>query len=143
MKDNILTNEKPAIFTIGHSNHSLDCFLDLLKQYNIAILADVRSHPYGRLEHFNREYIADALKAAGIEYIFLGRELGARREEQECYQNGVAIYEKIAEMPAFNEGLSRLRQLASTSRLALMCAKRNPWIATGRFLSAANCVIPG
>ena len=121
-----MTSEKPTISTIGHSNHSLENFLTLLNRHNIATLADVRSSPYGRLEHFNREIIAAALKAAGIEYIFMGRELGARREEQECYENGMAVYEKIANLPAFQEGLSRLRQLALKSPLAIMCAEKEP-----------------
>ena len=121
-----MTSEKPTIFTIGHSNHSLEDFLVLLNQHNIATLADVRSSPYGRLEHFNREIIAAALKAAGIEYIFMGRELGARREEPECYENGVAVYEKIAGLPVFQEGLSQLRQLALKSPLAIMCAEKEP-----------------
>jgi uncharacterized protein (DUF488 family) len=116
----------PAIFTIGHSNHSLEDFLALLNRHHVDVLADVRSQPYGRLDHFHREIIAAAMKAAGIDYVFLGRELGARREESECYQNGVAVYEKIAAAPAFQEGLSRLRSLAADSRVALMCAEKEP-----------------
>src|SRR3972149_5053624 len=85
-----MASEKPTIFTIGHSNHSPEAFLALLKRHDITMVADVRSHPYGRLEHFNREYLAAELKAAGIGYIFLGQELGARREEEEGYEDGVA-----------------------------------------------------
>jgi uncharacterized protein (DUF488 family) len=121
-----MENEKPAIFTIGHSNHSLENFLSLLNRHNIKVVVDVRSQPYGRLEHFNREYLSTELKAAGIEYIFLGRELGARREERECYEVGLAVYEKIAALPAFQEGLARLRQLALTSSPAVMCAEKEP-----------------
>jgi uncharacterized protein (DUF488 family) len=126
VKDNITSSEKPTIFTIGHSNHSLEDFLTLLNRHNIATLADVRSSPYGRLEHFNREIIAAGLKAAGIEYVFMGGELGARREEQECYLNGMAVYEKIANLPAFQEGLLRLRERALASPLAIMCAEKEP-----------------
>jgi uncharacterized protein (DUF488 family) len=126
MRDSIMSSEMPTIFTIGHSNHSLEDFLALLNRHNVATLADVRSSPYGRLEYFNREIIAAALKAAGIEYIFMGRELGARREEQECYENGMAVYEKIANLPAFQEGLSRLRERALASPLAVMCAEKEP-----------------
>jgi uncharacterized protein (DUF488 family) len=121
-----MEKEEPAIFTIGHSNHSLGNFLDLLNRHNIKAVVDVRSQPYGRLEHFNREYLCAELKAAGIEYIFLGRELGARREEPECRRLGPAAYEKIAALPAFQEGLMRLRQLASTSAPAVMCAEKEP-----------------
>jgi uncharacterized protein (DUF488 family) len=118
--------EKPTIFTIGHSNHDIKTFLALLNGHGIRAIVDVRSSPYGRLKHFNREYLAAELKASGIEYIFLGRELGARRDEQECYENGIAVYDKIAELPAFKLGLSHLRRHASISFQAIMCAEKEP-----------------
>ncbi len=121
-----MTNENPTIFTVGHSNHTLEAFLALLKRHGIEAVVDVRSHPYGRLEYFNREFISAALKASEIEYIFMGQELGARREEQECYEEGRALYEKIAKMPAFQEGLSRLYQRAKMRRVAIMCAEKEP-----------------
>jgi len=121
-----MASQEPTIFTIGHSNHALDAFLVLLNRHGVTAVADVRSQPYGRLEHFNREYLAAELKAAGIEYIFLGRELGARREESECYQDNQAPYEKIAMLPAFQEGLSQLIQNARKHRLAIMCAEKEP-----------------
>ena len=76
-----------------------------MNRHGIKILADVRSSPYGRLDHFNREYLSAELKAAGIEYVFLGKELGARRDERECYEDGMAVYDKIATLPAFQQGL--------------------------------------
>lgn len=121
-----MANEKPTIFTIGHSNHTLDKFLALLSRHGVTAVADVRSEPYGRLDYFNREILSAALKSAGIEYIFLGRELGARREERECYVDGRAAYEKIAKLPAFQEGLSRLLNHARTHCLAIMCAEKEP-----------------
>jgi uncharacterized protein (DUF488 family) len=121
-----MTSDKPTIFTIGHSTHSFEEFLALLNHHGITAVADVRSQPFGRLAHFGRESISAALKAAGIEYVFLGRQLGARREEPGCYQDGVAIYERIAELPAFHEGLLRLRQGAKKYRLAIMCAEKEP-----------------
>lgn len=121
-----MSSEMPTIFTIGHSNHAIGAFLALLSGHNITAVADVRSHPYGRLEHFNREYLSAELKAAGIEYLFLGEELGARRQEQECYENRMAPYEKIARLPAFQDGLFLLRQHAETHRLAIMCAEKEP-----------------
>jgi uncharacterized protein (DUF488 family) len=121
-----MENKIPTIFTIGHSNHALDEFLALLNRRGIKSLADVRSQPYARLDYFNREFLCAELKAAGIEYLFMGRELGARRDERDCYGNGTAVYENIAVLPAFQEGLSCLKQLALTSVPALMCAEKEP-----------------
>jgi uncharacterized protein (DUF488 family) len=121
-----MSNDTPTVFTIGHSTHSIAEFLTLLKRHEITAIADVRSQPYGRLDHFNRENLTADLKAAGIDYLFLGQQLGARRQERECYENGIALYEKIAKLPAFQEGLSRLRQGAEEHRLAIMCAEKSP-----------------
>ncbi|MGW8257191.1 MAG: DUF488 domain-containing protein [Thermoguttaceae bacterium] len=121
-----MAKETPAIFSIGHSNHSLETFLELLKLHHIEMVVDVRSQPYGWQEHFNREIISAALKSAALDYLFMGRELGARREEAECYDEGVAIYEKIAELPAFQEGLKQLRRLAQSRCPAIMCAEKEP-----------------
>jgi len=55
------------VFTIGHSNHSLDAFLALLQQHRITALADVRSHPYSRhLSHFNKSALTASLQQADI-----------------------------------------------------------------------------
>ena len=67
------------LFTIGHSTHSWEKFLELLRQHRIEAVADVRSSPYSQFNpHFNRESLQLALPQQGISYVFLGEELGAR-----------------------------------------------------------------
>jgi len=115
-----------VIYTIGHSTHELEPFIGLLKRHEVTAVADVRSQPLSRLPHFNREQLSAALKAQGIEYVFLGRELGARREERDCYEGGQALYERIASLPAFREGLARLERGADEHIIAIMCAEKEP-----------------
>jgi uncharacterized protein (DUF488 family) len=115
------------IFTIGHSNHELAHFLSLLSAHGVNAVADVRSQPYSRFRpHFNRERLAESLNAAGSEYVFLGRELGARRTEPEAYRGNQARYDLVRELPAFKEGLERVRAGAASHRLALLCAEKDP-----------------
>jgi uncharacterized protein (DUF488 family) len=115
------------LFTIGHSTQSWEQFLELLTRHRIGAIGDVRSSPYSaRFPQFNRELLHPALRNAGIRYVFLGQELGARRTERECYVDGVARYERIARTPAFGAGLDRVRLGASRFRLALMCAEGDP-----------------
>lgn len=115
------------LFTIGHSNHEQAAFLALLKRHEISVLADVRSSPYSRYTpQFNREPLKVALQQAGIGYVFLGEELGARRSEPECYVQGKADYRRIAKAPAFLKGLERVKSGAATHRVALMCAEKDP-----------------
>lgn len=118
---------KPRLFTIGHSTHALEKFLKLLRQHRIEAIADVRSNPYSRWSpHFNRERLEKTLRESGICYVFLGVELGARRDERECYVDGVARYERIARTAAFQSGLQRIQKGAGEFRLAMMCAEKDP-----------------
>ena len=118
---------KTEIFTIGHSNHELSRFTAFLKQHRIDVLADVRSQPYSQFNpQYNRETLATSLKSIGINYIFLGTELGARRNERECYIHGKADYHEIAKLPLFVHGLDRLRKDARTNRIAIMCSEKDP-----------------
>ena len=118
--------KKIVVLTIGHSNHELSEFINLLQRNGVTAVADVRSQPSSRLPHFSHPAIAGNLKQAGIDYVFLGRELGARRLEPECYEDRQAVYEKIADLPAFREGLARIRRGSVKHRIALMCAEQEP-----------------
>jgi len=115
------------IFTIGHSTQSWEQFHELLERHRIEAIGDVRSSPFSaRLPHFNRDILERTLRIARIRYVFLGDELGARRAERECYVEGIARYDRIAQAPAFRIGLERVRNGAARLKLALMCAERDP-----------------
>ncbi len=118
---------KPALYTIGHSNHEFPAFAELLRQHDIAVVVDVRSSPYSRFHsQFNREPLAAALVGAGIAYLFLGEELGARRSEPQCYVENRVRYDLVGQLPLFLQGLSRLREEVARRRVALMCAEKDP-----------------
>ena len=69
------------VYTIGHSNDSLEHFLDLLKQHEITALVDIRRFPSSRkFPHFNESNLSRALQENGIEYHWL-ESLGGRRPE--------------------------------------------------------------
>jgi uncharacterized protein (DUF488 family) len=114
------------LFTIGHSTHTAEKFLELLRLHKIEAVGDVRSSPFSAwTPQFNRTALEPTLRQAGIQYVFLGDELGARRVEREVYVDGVARYERIAKLPAFQTGLERVRKGARKFRLALMCAEKD------------------
>lgn len=118
---------QPMIYTIGHSTRTIEEFISLLQENSIDVIADVRSSPYSRhMPHFSRQPLAASLKEAGIQYVFLGQELGARRDEKDCYVNGVARYDLIEKAEAFTLGIERLKKGAASYRIALMCAERDP-----------------
>ncbi len=116
-----------SLFTIGHSNHSLDRFLELLGRHQIEVIADVRSSPYsGRNPHFNQASLKAAVERAGIAYVYLGKELGARPADPSCYLNGRVSYSRLAGRPEFGAGLERVRQECAQRRFALLCAEKDP-----------------
>jgi len=115
------------VFTIGHSNHSFERFGELLRLHNVAAVGDVRSAPYSRSHpDFNREFLKTKLAEAGVAYEFLGRELGARPEGAQFYQQGRVQYRVLAQSPLFRAGLDRVLKGAQTQRLALLCAEKEP-----------------
>lgn len=114
------------LLTIGHSTHDFPRFLALLQQHGIEIVADVRSRPFSRLPWFSRPSLEKQLKESGIRYVFLGQELGARRDERECYIGDRVDYERIAQAPLFQKGLERLKVGVGKARIALMCAEKDP-----------------
>jgi len=116
-----------TLFTIGHSTHELKVFLDLLKIHKVGAIADVRSQPYSsRFPQFNKESLERALKQNHIRYVFLGKELGARRTEDCCYVDGQAKYELVAKTSAFTRGIERVLRGLSKYRLSLLCSERDP-----------------
>ncbi|MEO8615075.1 MAG: DUF488 domain-containing protein [Luteolibacter sp.] len=115
-----------SLFTIGHSTHEFAKFLDLLKQHGIQVVADVRSRPFSRLSWFCGPALKKELKANGLQYVFLGDELGARRVERECYIGLRADYDLISRTLAFQEGIKRVREGVAKYRVALMCAEKDP-----------------
>jgi len=115
------------VFTIGHSNQSFEQLLVLLRQNGITAVGDVRSQPYSRrYPQFSREPLEKSLKEAGIAYVFLGRELGARSDDPKNYDNGSVRYERLAKTELFQSGLDRVERGAETHRLALLCAEKEP-----------------
>ncbi len=115
-----------SLFTIGYSHHSFDDFVQLLQLHGITALADVRSHPTSRLVQFKYAHLSSELSVHGIDYVFLGKELGARRDERAAYEDDQVQYEKVAQLPLFLQGLERLKVGISKYRLALMCAEKEP-----------------
>ena len=116
-----------TIYTAGHSNHPIDAFLALLQRHGVTALADVRSTPYSRFNpQFRREVLAASLRQVGIEYLFLGEELGARSKDRSCYEEGRVSYRKLAATHLFRQGIERVLATAESHRVALMCAEKDP-----------------
>jgi len=131
-------NSGPRVFTIGHSNHSVEHFLGLLKAHGIQVVVDERSQPYSKYAtQFDQEALRPALQEAGIRYLYLGRELGGRPEGDEFYdEEGHVLYDRVAASSLFQEGLSRLERGIREYNVAMLCAEENPAECHRRLLVA-------
>ena len=116
------------VLTIGHSNHSLSDFTALLQAHNVTTVADVRTSPHSRYTpHFNHAALRDSLETVGIDYAFLGGELGGRPADRSCYDKaGRVLYERVAETDAFDDGIRAVMHLAEQGCVALMCSEKEP-----------------
>ncbi len=124
MKENNYNN---SLFSIGHSSHPIKKFIDILRQNRINTIADVRSSPYSKYApQFNKEDLEHFLKNEDIEYLFLGKELGARVSSENCYINGHAKYELISRLSIFQSGLEFVFRKIEQCKLALMCSEAEP-----------------
>lgn len=126
-----------TVFTIGHSTHSYEHFLSLLRSSGITAVADVRTTPFSRhFPHFNEGTLRSELKLDGISYVFLGKELGGRPSGRSFYCDGVADYEKMAKTQIFASGIKRVIEGAKKFRIALMCSEHDP-------LDCHRCLLVG
>lgn len=115
------------LYTIGHSNHTIEKFVELVSMHSITAVFDVRFHPYSKFNpQFNRETIEEELKKHNIKYYFLGEELGPRSSDQECYINGKVQYSIISNTFQFRQGIDRLLVEMESNRILIMCAEKDP-----------------
>ena len=121
--------ERPLeVLTIGHSNHPIETFVALLKRHQVMVVADVRSVPFSRWHpQFKRDSLERSLGQHGLRYVFLGAALGARSPDPTCYdEEGRVRYSRLARTSIFRRGITRVLDEAAVSRVALLCAERDP-----------------
>lgn len=117
--------DKP-IYTIGHSNHSTEHLIELLRQQGITCLVDVRSQPYSRwAPQFNREPLEQMIRAAGLTYHFMGDSIGGRPDDRSLYPPGEERpdYDQLKETPVYKKGIAELLTLARSQQVVIMCSE--------------------
>ena len=122
------------IFTIGYGGRQADEFIALLKQFEIDMLVDVRSHPYSKYSlEFNRAILSKSLRHVGIDYAFMGDSLGGRPDDRDCYSfspernKELLDHQKCETKDFYRQGISALKQaLSRRQRLVIMCSELEP-----------------
>lgn len=122
-----------AVFTIGHSTHSAEEFLHLLRTHGIRQVVDVRRFPGSRrFPHFNQDALARFLRNHRIGYRHM-EALGGRRRVRPGSANAgwrnaaFRGYADYMQTEPFRGALDRLIGIACDRRTAILCAEAVPW----------------
>lgn len=110
-----------TLYTIGHGRHEFAYFLELLRQFEIEFICDVRTNPRSRWPQYNRLVLAELLRENGIGYEHVPEAGGRLRHSPE----------------EFERGMTRIIELASEHRTALMCSESKP--LSPHKIPRANC----
>ncbi len=122
------TTDTIPIYTIGYGSRSITEFIEVLRQYEIVFLIDVRSVPYSRYKpEFSKKPLANELEQQGIRYVFMGDSLGGKPDDETCYVNGMVDYEKVQNAEFYQRGIKRLHNAFLQQQcVALMCSEEKP-----------------
>ena len=116
-------------YTIGHSVHSAEKVLQLLKDNHATILVDVRSIPYSRhSSQFNKEPFSKELANAGIQYEWEKDAFGARQEDASLYhKKGHLDFDKMRSTPLFRQKVAEYgKKVEQGENVVFMCSEKNP-----------------
>lgn len=120
---------KSFLYSIGHSNKSVEDLIRELRLYGIQYLIDVRSMPYSKYHpQFNREQLRAAINETGdITYGYMGDVIGGLPKNTRCYTDGKVDYGKIRQMPFFIDGINRLIKANEQENITcIMCSEGDP-----------------
>jgi len=138
--------QKLSVFTIGHSTRTLNEFIEMLKNYGVTLLVDVRTVPRSRHNpQFNKETLPASLKSQGIKYIHMQEIGGLRRPKHDsinlAWKNtSFRAYADFMQTQEFTDNLLKIVALARGNCLALMCAEALPWRCHRSLISDALVV---
>ncbi len=121
------------IYTIGHSTHPIDVFIEMLQAYQIELLVDVRTIPKSRHNpQFNEDTLATSLAEHDIEYCRIEVLGGLRPTHKDsinkAWRNAsFRGYADYMQTPEFIKGVDKLIKLGSRQLTVIMCAEAVPW----------------
>jgi uncharacterized protein (DUF488 family) len=122
--------DKPVIYTVGHSTHQVDYFLELLKKYSVNCLIDVRSLAASTYNpQYNKEPLSNFLKKNGVTYLHFADEFGARHTDTDLLDDeGKVDFEKVRKSWNFKNGVEKLwLGIDKGNIIALMCSESEPF----------------
>lgn len=114
------------LYTIGYGNRKFPDFLQLLKEYGINVLVDVRRFPTSKFPEYVRENLEGELPKLGIRYVYIGDGLGGFRR---------GGYESHMKTEQYARGIEALLEIIRKDNVVIMCIERSPKACHRRFVS--------
>lgn len=130
--------------TVGHSTHSLEEFVGLLRAAGITHIVDVRTLPGStKFSHFNEEELQISLPANDIKYSRIAALGGLRKKTPgiDAQTNAMwrnASFHRYADYALssdFKDGLEKLLTIAQNDIVAVMCAEAVWWRCHRRIIA--------
>lgn len=122
-----------VVYTIGHSTHPIETFVQMLRSFGVETLIDIRTLPWSRkFPRFNQDELSLALQQAWIAYMYL-KDLWGRRKAKKDSHNAAwknvsfRWYADHMETQEWRDALHILEEYASASVVAYMCAEAVWW----------------
>jgi len=122
-----------TLYTVGHSNRTIEQFLDMLRAFDIQEVVDVRTVPKSRHNpQFGQDMLVSALRDARIGYTHLSKLGGLRHPAKDSINLGwrnpsFRGYADYMATDEFQEGLHAIETIAREKKVAIMCAEAVPW----------------
>jgi hypothetical protein len=117
--------EMGDVYSVGHSNHTIERFMELLEQHEIKTLVDVRSRPYSKYnKHFSRQPLREHVEKHGVKYLFGGKWLGG-------------MSKMSVENEVFIMKMDQIEALTKAGNVAMMCSEGDPATCHRAFKLAA------
>lgn len=105
----------PTIYSVGHSNRTMEDFIAILRAYSITRLYDVRTYPYSKyVSQFNKIELAQRLLEVGINYTFAGEVLGGKSNE---------LYKDCND--TYDQSILRIIRKATKENVVVMCTEKD------------------
>lgn len=122
-----------TVFTIGHSNRSIDDFVALLRENGVETLVDIRTIPKSLHNlQFGQDRLPESLASEGIDYRHMADLGGLRKTSPSSVNTGwrntsFRGYADYMQTDAFTQAVEELVDLGRGSTTAIMCAEAVPW----------------
>ncbi|MBS7649780.1 MAG: DUF488 domain-containing protein [Candidatus Bathyarchaeia archaeon] len=132
------------IYTVGHSTRTIEEFIEILSDYSVETVVDVRRWPTSKKHpHYCIDSLRENLLRVGIRYRWMGENLGGyvknglgdESPNMGWKSRGFRNYADYAMTQRFRAGLDEVASIGFNETVACMCAERFYWRCHRRILS--------